>query len=540
MWRNGRAAGALAAATVLTAALSAAPVSAAEVSAAETGFDPLPMKLPSAGAHASADAQRTWILGIRPSAQAQRIAAHYGAQRIIDVAVSIPAGRAREAAAALKRAGELSYAEPDVKLRRASSYDGHPEQWARAAIVPPDLPAPAPPGDLRVGVIDDEVDVTLGDLAAHTTQMLGGPVRDAHGTQVTSVVSAAVGNGGVMGVFPSVPILSYGTDLSCADVARGVSMLDDFGAQVINIGLGSPYPCVTQNIAIQQAIGHDIIVVAAAGNEFELGNQPQFPAAFPHVLSVAAVLPDWTSAWFSNANAAVDISAPGVGVPVATPLAFDVEDGVQDGMSLADGTSFAAPMVTGAAAWVRAVRGDLSGMQVADVLRSGSYDVGPRGWDSDFGWGVVNIPGALGAPVPPVDPFEPNDDMPYVNGTYFQGADPPVYRGSSRRLVASVDFAEDPYDVYRFRMPGHSALRATLRPRYGDPDLYAFHGGARSLRNRRAIVDRSERAHGADRVFLRNTGRRSALGYLVVSAPTTGATIDSRYSLSITRTHYRR
>lgn len=306
MWRNARTGGALAAGILLAAVLAAAPAAAAR-----TGFDPLPMRLPSAGAHASADAQRTWILGIRPSAQAQRIAAHYGAQRIIDAAVSIPAGRAREAAAALQRAGALSYAEPDVQLRRASAYDGHPEQWARVAIVPPDLPAPAPPGDLRVGVIDDEVDVTHGDLAAHTTQMLGGPVQQAHGTQVTSVVSAAAGNGGVMGVLPSVPILSYGTNLTCADIARGVSMLDDFGAQVINISLGSPYPCVTENIAIQQAIGHDIIVVAAAGNEFALGNQPQFPAAFPHVLSVAAVQPDLTPAWFSNANAAVDISAPG-------------------------------------------------------------------------------------------------------------------------------------------------------------------------------------------------------------------------------------
>jgi subtilisin family serine protease len=109
------------------------------------------------------------------------------------------------------------------------------------------------------------------------------------------------------------------------------------------------------------------------------------------VLSVGAVGLDLAAASFSNANAAVDISAPGVGVPVAIPLAFDTADGVQDGLTVADGTSFAAPMVSGAAAWVRAARSDLSGMQVADVLRYGSYDVGPAGWDPDHGWGVVNI-----------------------------------------------------------------------------------------------------------------------------------------------------
>jgi hypothetical protein len=462
----------------------------------------------------------------------QRRADHY-------VAVSVPAGRAREAAAALRRAGELRYAEPDVRRRRQSAIDGHPEQWARAAIVPPALPAPAPSG-IRVGVIDDEVDITLADLGAHTTQLRGGPIIGSHGTMVASVVSAAAGNGGVMGVFPSVPILSYRTNFSCGDVARGVDTLDEFGATVINISLGAPTPCVTENVAIQRAIGHNVIVVAAAGNEFEQGNRPQYPAGYPHVLSVAAVHPDLTAASFSTANAAVDLSAPGIGVPVAIPLVFDVEDGVRDGISFADGTSFAAPMVAGAAAWVRAVRSDLTGMQVADVLRYGSYDVGPRGWDRDFGWGVLSVPGALGAPEPPVDPLEPNDDIPYVDGTHFQGADPLVYRGRNSRVLASVDFAEDPSDVYRIRMPRRSSLRATAIPRYGDPDLFAYHDGARSLSSRHAIVDQSVRTRGPDRVFLINTSRRSVFGYLVVRTAGLGRLIDAAYTLRITRTEHRR
>ena len=82
-----------------------------------------------------------------------------------------------------------------------------------------------------------------------------------------------------------------------------------------------------------------IIPVAAAGNEFESGNPLEFPASLPHVVTVAATTPDDKSAKFSNANDAVDLSAPGVGILAAVPPALDA-DGAQDGYQALDGTSF--------------------------------------------------------------------------------------------------------------------------------------------------------------------------------------------------------
>jgi subtilisin family serine protease len=458
------------------------------------------MTLPPVGARASTLAQRTWILGISPSARARRIAAEHGASRISDGAVVVPTGRARKVATALKGAGVLAYAEPDVRRRRASSMDGFPDQWARGAVVPPDLLAP-PLGLAAIGVIDDQVDMTHGDLAGHTVFVGGSTIAGPHGTMVASAASATGGNGGVMGVFPSVPIMSYGTsDLSCSDIVRGVDALVEREVDVINISLGSPSPCVAEFVAIEQAVGEGIIVVAAAGNEYQTGNPVEFPAAYPHVLSVASVRPDLAPSGFSNANTAIDVAAPGEDVPVAIPLAHDVEDGAQDGVTSASGTSFAAPIVAGVAAWLRSLRTGLAGSQVADVLRSGAADLGPRGWDQDTGWGLVSVTGAIQQPDPPIDPLE------------------------------------DPNDVYRIRMPRHSALRATLRPRYGDPDLFAYRGGARSLASRRAIVDLSVRAHGPDRVYLVNTRRRKAYGYLAVRSAPDARTIDSRYTLIIRRT----
>jgi hypothetical protein len=298
---------------------------------------------------------------------------------------------------------------------------------------------------------------------------------------------------------------------------------------------------VTEHVAIERAIGTGSVVVAAAGNEFQQGNPVMYPAAYPHVVSVASVGPDYASSDFSSANTAIDISAPGEDVPAAIPLAFDVSDGLQDGVTLADGTSFAAPMVAGAAAWLQAARPHQSALQVADTLRIGATDIGPDGWDRDTGWGLASIPGALSVGDPRIDPLEPNDDMPFVNGTYFDGADRPIFTGSgTRRLRASVDFAEDPYDVYRIRMPGWSSLKATLRPSYGDPDLFAYHGRARHVGQDRAIVARSERYSGPDRIRLLNRGPRRVAAYLVVKAASSEGTIDSRYTLTVVRTRPRR
>jgi Subtilase family len=533
MWCKTSTAGALAAAAMLAAA------AAAPARAAGPAFDPLPMNLPPVGARAAAGAvPDTWILGIGPSSRAQAIAVEHGADRISDGAVVLSSGRAREAAAALRAAGMLRYAEPDVPRRRASVIDGQVGTWARAVVVEPSLLAP-PPGSVAIGVIDDQVDVAHGDLAGHTTLIGGGSMTGAHGTAVASAASATAGNGGVTGVFPGVTIMSYGvSDLSCSDVVRGIDALVARQVQVINISLGSPVPCVAESVAIAQAIGEGIVVTAAAGNEFEDGNAVQFPAGYPHVLSVAAVGPDLAPSGFSNVNAAIDLSAPGEDVPVAVPLVYDVEDGVQDGVTLMSGTSFSAPIVAGAAAWLSAVRPGQNGQQIAELLRRGAQDVGRAGWDPQSGWGLVNVGASLVQADPPVDPLEPNDDIPFVNGTYFQGGDPPIYRGVSRRLSGSVDEVEDPYDVYRIRVPGRSALRASVIPKVGDPDLYAYHDGARSVSRRRAIVDQSLRRRGADRVFLVNHSRRDVLGYLVVAAGG-GQTYDARYSLRVTRTPYR-
>ena len=82
---------------------------------------------------------------------------------------------------------------------------------------------------------------------------------------------------------------------------------------------------------------------------------------------------------FSHQNLYSDLSAPGEAIFVAVPCWADVEDGVADGYSRWDGTSFAAPMVSAAAAWVLAQSPRLSADQVAEILRRSARDIAPAG-----------------------------------------------------------------------------------------------------------------------------------------------------------------
>ena len=81
---------------------------------------------------------------------------------------------------------------------------------------------------------------------------------------------------------------------------------------------------------------------------------------------------------------------------------------------MADGTSFAAPIVSAAAAWVWTLRPTLSASQLAAAAREGARDIGPLGFDNATGCGHREHPGSLAAAAPPPDPGEPNDDIPEV------------------------------------------------------------------------------------------------------------------------------
>jgi len=525
---------------------------AALVAPGAYAYDERPMRLPATGAGGggiiAASAQpASWLVAAEsePGARAAQVAAvarRFGARRLRGGAVyRVATSRARAFAAALRAAGALRYAEPNVALTRASALDADPGGYARGYVVDAGLSPPVP-GAAGIAVVDDLVDVSHPDLAGHTRQLNPGAILGPHGTQVASAATGAFNGFGVVGVFPAAPVVSVGLPLriTCADAAEGIVAAANTGAKVLNLSFGSASDCATLFGAVQVAFAKGSLVVAAAGNEFAQGNPVIFPAAYPHVLSVASLDPSLASSGFSSANAAIDVSAPGVAVPVSTPGAFDTEDGVVDGVTLASGTSFATPIVSGAAAWLATVRSDLSNGQLADVLRRSARDVDRPGYDTNTGFGLVHMAAALALPAPARDVLEPNDGITFVDGSVFSQPDPYVWRGSGRRtLGGSADKVEDPFDVYRIRLAPRSRARIRLRPTFGNPDLFIFRSSAQSIGEDENIVARSRKGTlKTDAVTIRNTSRSARRFYLAISLGS-GTGINAAYNLQFQRLTFR-
>ena len=192
-----------------------------------------------------------------------------------------------------------------------------------------------------------------------------------HGTAVASIIAAAPVPGvSFTGVAPAARILSVkisGTDTFPTSVApQGIMDAVQFGADVINLSLATPDDVPALRNAVAYALSHNVVVVAAAGNDLpQDGTGPFYPAAYPGVLAVGAVGPGGALAAFSDRHTPVAVTAPGVNVTSAYPGTFpDAYAPVQNG------TSFAAAFVSGVVALVRSAHPGLSAAQVVSRIEA--------------------------------------------------------------------------------------------------------------------------------------------------------------------------
>ena len=514
---------------------------ALSASSAHAAMPEPPMTLPgdARAARAPADPD-TWIVAARDARAAALLARRYGAVAVGSVGAHVVARRdAREFAAALRRRGLLAFAEPNILSRPRATGDDPFTAGARwrpmvveEGLEPPPVVANSP----KLGLIDSKLDISHPEFEGGRIATIGSqPVEDEHGTATASVAASPTNARGIEGVWPGMIATNFAPDLSCGDIVRRIKAVVAGGYDVLNMSYGASEECFAESAELQRATGAGVLLVAAAGNEFAEGNPLEYPASLPHVVTVAAVNLEGETSYFSNANAAVDLAAPGEGVLTAVPIGHD-PDGDGNGYAFLDGTSFAAPIVAGAATWVAAARPKLTVDQLANVIRLSAIDLDREGWDPNTGYGLLQVGNALRIRAPRNDPLEPNENIFWVNGEIFRNADPRIYDGKPRRrrIRARVDQYEDPADVYRVRFPGHSRTRITVNPSYGDTDLAVYRGDAESTSAR--PVGLSQRAGSVrDRIVIENPGRRKAPAFVEVYIDPTARGLDAAYALKFRR-----
>jgi len=277
----------------------------------------------------------------------------------------------------------------------ADSTAGDPlrsRQWGLDALDPEHTAWPTTRGEgVTVAVIDSGVDRDQPDLAGRVDAGVdlvdpGTPPDDGygHGTHVAGIIAAEPGNGvGMAGLAPDVRILPVRVldddgDGSFERTARGIRWAVDHGAQVVNLSLTLSEDDPQVRHAVQYAVDHDVVVVAAAGNRpcSDSGvDETVYPAAYPQVIGVGAANKAGDVSGFSSCGPWVDVLAPGVSiVSIAPNDARKPECRDTTGWCYLTGTSEAAPFVSAAAALRIAQLGvsDYDAAQVAqDLGRTG-------------------------------------------------------------------------------------------------------------------------------------------------------------------------
>jgi subtilisin family serine protease len=353
------------------------------------------------------------------------------------LAATLPSGAA--AVASLRDDPRVAYIERDRILHVATDpFDildptsgAQPIKftWAYDAVHAGEALATIGGGSSRiVSVIDTGLDVNhpefVGQVArAFDTGSGGSDVTDVvgHGTFVSGLISALDGNGrGGKGVAGTTKLIAVraSTDggFTVGDLIRGIDFSIRRGADVINMSLAGDAASFTstQARALEAAFFNDVLPIAAAGNNAENGNPVEFPAAAVGGrrggrgigLSVAATKPDGGVASFSNHNQFVSLAAPGAsgsdcahGVFSTLPANGGTEwddptnacnriftEGTAR-YAYGEGTSFAAPIVSGLAALAWQAERRLASEQVAEVMVRSAVG---GGWNEFTGAGVVD------------------------------------------------------------------------------------------------------------------------------------------------------
>ncbi len=283
---------------------------------------------------------------------------------------------------------------------------GHPDLASKIWTNPGEIPGNGIDDDLD-GYIDD---VNGWDFGDHDADPMPTPLIDPnvgidegwHGTFVAGLAAGATNNGvGIAGVAWGCRILPLKVSNANGEIVlSAVVEAFDYAiarqVSVLNMSLGTSDTTARAFFQplVNDAIAGGVVVVASAGNDGT--DTPSFPAACDSVLAVAATTASNQRASFSNWGWYVNIAAPGEAVWSCISRNYEYDefsllffellwshDGVEPYMTN-DGTSFSAPIVSGAAALVRSRFPTLSPKQVMEQLitqgdlRAYDNPIGPR------------------------------------------------------------------------------------------------------------------------------------------------------------------
>ncbi len=219
-----------------------------------------------------------------------------------------------------------------------------------------------------------------------------------HGTFVAGLIAADNDEDIIVGIAPNIKLMAIrfldnDNSFSIHDwgmFAEAIDYAVTNGADIINLSIQAlATPPKELYDAIKRAYDKGVIIVGVTGNKIGLKEHVHYPGNYSEVIAVSATSQSREIADFSCRGEQNEICAPGDEVYSIQPNKWTPQ--------LDSGTSFAAPLVSGAIALMLSINSELSIDSIRTVLHETSIDLGDSGKDPSYGYGLLNVHAALEA-----------------------------------------------------------------------------------------------------------------------------------------------
>ncbi len=320
-----------------------------------------------------------------------------------------PGGNVRDMILALEANSIIAVAQPNYRFRLGQApapasapsdapeltQRGDPSQYMMGKLHLGEAHRIADGRNILVAVIDSEIDRNHSELKDVIVQRFAasGGQEPAH-SHGTAMAGAIASRDRLLGVAPSAKILAIRAFSEANNTAESTtySILKSIdwavaqGARVINMSFAGPAD-PSLHRTLKAAAEKGVVLIAAAGNAGPK-SPPLYPGADPNVIAVTAT--DASDRLFRMANRGphLSVAAPGVDILAPAPEAA---------YQMSTGTSIATAHVTGVVALMLEKDPSLTPAEVRRILETTAQDLGPKGKDPQFGWGLVDPRRALHA-----------------------------------------------------------------------------------------------------------------------------------------------